>query len=84
MAKQPIQIAIFMEGGIVTAVLTDASQASIPLNVTIVDYDVEGSDDGDDERVRAIRQDDGSFEEAYVMEVDVETNPEFIARVVGR
>lgn len=73
--KNPIRIAIIMEGGIVQAVLTDASQASIPLDVTIVDYDTEGVPD---EELSAVRQDDKSFARAIVRKEPVQVRPEFI------
>jgi hypothetical protein len=41
--KTPIRIVIDLEGGLIQAIYTDASQASIPIDVIIRDFDTDGA-----------------------------------------
>ena len=50
--KEPIRIAIYVEGGLVQGVFTDCSAISYPIEVVIYDYDTEGAD-GDEIMVQA-------------------------------
>lgn len=43
MSREPIHIAITVEGGLVQEVMT----AGIPVEVVIVDYDIEGAEEAD-------------------------------------
>lgn len=43
--KAPIRIVIDLEGGLIQAIYTDASQASIPLEILVIDWDTEGAED---------------------------------------
>jgi hypothetical protein len=71
---KPVRMILSMEGGIV-----QGGWSAAPVDVTIFDDDTEGADA---ERVVDVPQDNGSTAEAYIGGVDLEVNPDFVARVV--
>ncbi len=63
------KIIVIVEGGLVTAVLTDSDA-----EVEIIDYDTEGCDDGE---VVKVPQHNMGNEDAYIYNSDLQvTNPE--------
>ncbi|MBW7932147.1 MAG: hypothetical protein H3C62_00770 [Gemmatimonadaceae bacterium] len=61
------RLAIVVEGGLVQSVISDAAES---LDVLLIDYDVEGSDESD---VHDVPQDDGSLSRAAGGRRDVES-----------
>jgi hypothetical protein len=70
---EPIKIAIVLEGGCLSAVLT----AGVPVEFVLVDYDTEGADAGE---IRAIPQDDGSTADALAYTGTAETAGPFVMK----
>lgn len=58
----PPQLAVVLEGGVVQSIVSDRPD-EVNADVMVIDYDTEGSDE---EGKSYVRQDDGSYAEAWV------------------
>ncbi|HAH24896.1 MAG TPA: hypothetical protein DCL77_14275 [Prolixibacteraceae bacterium] len=75
-------IIVILNGGIVQSILSDK-----PINVKVIDYDVEGSDDenADNDTFREIpeKEDTTTTTTAYIYDGDVfELNPEYVHKIL--
>ena len=73
-AAKPARVLITLEGGLVQGGCSD-----VPVSVIVVDYDVEGTEEGD---TMPVPQDEGDPVDACVSGQDFKVDPTFIDRVV--
>ena len=66
MSRKPLRIAIVMEGGVVTAAVTDSLEALPPIELAVVEYDPDGFEHYAPSDVTHITQPDGRKAKAVI------------------
>lgn len=70
--RKPINLAIVIEGGVVSAIVSDDVGHFEAVRVMVIDYDVEGSDAADNPRIFDVIQGDGSQSRAWASDWELD------------